>query len=101
MDSSYAESLIERDPDMDRDMMLEQKTNTHLSELQKKGAFQLFAFAAIYLGLGTFGFYVYQFGYLFQQPAYVCTYTSDNLGDLEQICTVENICAEDPRIASY
>ena len=51
--------------------------------------------------MSSFSWFFYSFGYLVQAPtAYVCT-DADGVQLADSICTVDNICDGDPRIASW
>ena len=63
------------------------------------GLFQVFSFVTIAWGMSAQSWYFYALGFLTQEPgSYVCTY--NGVAD-DDICTKENICADDPRIATW
>ena len=65
------------------------------------GKFQLFCWFAISFGISGPSWFIYEVGYLIQEPdAYICTYTAPVPAGSE-ICTKYNICADDPRIATW
>ena len=63
------------------------------------GLFQVFAFITVAWGMSAQSWYFYGLGFLTQPPDYyICTY--NGVPD-PNICIKENICADDPRIATW
>jgi len=63
--------------------------------------FQIIAFIVVVSVVEATTFISYSTGYFVQMPVYKCTFIEEFKGDPIEICTVENICAEDPRITSF
>lgn len=64
--------------------------------------FQVLAYIAIAVGMSAPSWFVYEIGYLTQEPesdGYICTFYSASTD--QSICTKENICAGDSQIASW
>ena len=86
---------------IDEDERIEENINELLDQLGGFNKFQIFAYIAIIVGMDGPNWFCYSIGYLIQKPdVYLCTYT-DGITPPEDICTVENICDGDPRIASW
>ena len=87
----------------------EEKVNENIEELFESlggfSRFQVFAYIAIVFGMAGPNFFSFTFGYLTQKPdKYICTYTDvvdHTMLANEKICTVKNICDDDPRIATW
>ena len=60
---------------------------------------QLIACIVICFGMSSPGFFINILGYLTEEPDYACTFNGNGIS--EDVCTVENICSEDSRIASW
>ena len=60
-------------------------------------------YIAIGMGIGSTGYFFYQIPFMIQKQVYKCQFTelatTSQDKNFADICTVENICAEDPRIA--
>ena len=59
--------------------------------------FQIFAFLCVQCAISCNNFWNNGLGFLIQKPAYKCTFT-ETVKDPDDVCTVENICDDDPRI---
>ena len=46
-------------------------------------------------------FIQFSMGFLTQKPAYTCTFNGEEPDDPDSVCTYKNICANDPRIATF
>ena len=65
------------------------------------GWFQVFAYVAIGFGMSATAWFVQESGYLTQEPdGYIC-YDSQGQQLPEDVCTKDNICADDSPIASW
>ena len=59
----------------------------------------MLAYFALTFGLSSTSWFVYETGYLTQEPSYICKYDSSVISPPE--CTKENICSKDPAIISW
>ena len=88
-DSAMHHALLEnKREDSDMPMTMEEKGDQKFEEIGGFGRFQLYAYIAITFGINCQGWWIYNFGFLTQSPAYLC---EDNTGAWFT-CTAEETC---------
>ena len=80
---------------------IEDKVDKLYEDIGGCGCFQVFAYFALAFGMSSPSWFVYEIGFLTQEPdKYICTYTTPIPAGLD-ICNKDNICAGNPWIATY
>jgi len=70
---------------------------------QKAGGckwFSVLAYMATSTGINSISFFFYQIPFLVQKQVYSCEFSIPDQ-NMQEVCTVENICSDDPRISSW
>lgn len=62
--------------------------------------FQALTWFVVQSGISCSSFWFYGLGFLLQQPVYSCAFTQP-VADPDDVCTADNICKDDLRIASW
>ena len=98
-DKSLENSLIETVAEQKLTLTFVERVDQKYNDIGGFGRFQVFAFIVQTWGIANTNWFLYPLGYFTQAPdSYICTYNGEP--DVS-ICTVENICAGDPRIATW
>ena len=88
--------------DNETSLSSEERVEKVFEDIGGCGLFQVVAYLAIALGMSAPSWFIYELGFLTQEPTqFVCTYYEQYTNDSSDICTKENICADDPRIATW
>lgn len=83
-------------------MSNEDKLDACIENLGGFGRFQKFAYFITSFSITGPGFWIYQMGYLMQEPRYLCQLAGSVSGsEADTICTSENICSGDSRILAW
>ena len=82
------------------ELTIDEQVDKTFTKVGGCGLFQVFAYLALTMGMSAPSWYIYEIGFLTQQPDYTCTYT-DGIIPTEDICIKAYICDDDPRIAGY
>ena len=77
---------------------VEERVEKLYEDLGGCGCFQVLAYFGIAWGMSGPSWFIYEVGYLTQEPDYICEY--DDSGETPE-CNKENICSEAPGIKSW
>jgi len=58
-------------------------------------------YVAVAMGIGSTTYFYYQVPFMIQKQVYACQLIDPMVDNATEICSVENICSEDPRILSW